>query len=192
MQADPTTPPGLVREQLPLKVGDAIQADRIQGAEANVSLVLPQRGYPFVKVGDRDILLDDQSAKATGAYTPAGRYRPALVVRGADHHRRSGVRSSTTSTSFRASSRASCTTARLTDDLRDALVATGIFSTDRGRAGADRHHQPDGTEQVDLLVRQAKGPPRTLARGGGLFDRPGRQAAGVVDPPQPVPARRAR
>ncbi|MEG8054242.1 hypothetical protein QP185_15115 [Sphingomonas aerolata] len=64
-----TIPPDLVRSQLPLKVGDPIQADRIQGAEANVSLMLPQMGYPFVKVGERDILLDDEAQVPTGAYT---------------------------------------------------------------------------------------------------------------------------
>ena len=64
-----TVPRGLVRSQLPLKVGDPIQADRIQGAEANVSLMLPQMGYPFVKVGERDILLDDEAQVPTGAYT---------------------------------------------------------------------------------------------------------------------------
>ena len=69
IKAGPVTPPDLLTHNLPLKVGDAIEAARIEGAEANVSLVLPQRGYPFVKVGERDILLDDQSDKATGAYT---------------------------------------------------------------------------------------------------------------------------
>src|SRR3546814_6346719 len=38
-----------------------IEADRIQGAEANVSLKLPQMGYPFVKLGTRDILLDGET-----------------------------------------------------------------------------------------------------------------------------------
>ncbi len=65
--APPTVPPGLIRAQLPLKTGDAIDAARIEGAEANVSLVLPQHGYPFAKVGQRDILLDDQTL--TGDYT---------------------------------------------------------------------------------------------------------------------------
>ncbi|HET9511635.1 MAG TPA: BamA/TamA family outer membrane protein, partial [Sphingomonas sp.] len=53
--------------------------------------------------------------------------------------------------------------ARKVDDLRQALVATSLFQSvavepqRTGRAG------PDGTEEVDLLVTQNKGPARTLA-----------------------------
>src|SRR3546814_15695176 len=36
-------------------------------AEANISLILPQQGYPFVELGDRDIALDP--ATMTGDYT---------------------------------------------------------------------------------------------------------------------------
>src|SRR3546814_13043191 len=36
-------------------------------AEANISLILPQQGYPFVELGDRDIALD--LATTTGDYT---------------------------------------------------------------------------------------------------------------------------
>ena len=166
VQADPTTPPGLVREQLPLKVGDAVQADRIQGAEANVSLVLPQRGYPFVKVGDRDILLDDQSEKATGAYTlpvdtgPRSSFGVLTTagdpVFGLDHLN-----------VFPRFKQGQLYDSRLTDDLRDALVATSIFSTIAVEPQRTGKLNPDGTEQVDLLVRQVKGPPRTLGAEAG-------------------------
>jgi translocation and assembly module TamA len=168
--ADPTTPPDLVREQLPLKVGDAIQADRIQGAEANVSLVLPQRGYPFVKVGERDILLDDVSdpkaGGATGAYTlpvdtgPRSSFGVLTTagdpVFGLDHLN-----------VFPRFKQGQLYDSRKTDDLRDALVATGIFSTVAVEPQRTGKINPDGTEQVDLLVRQAKGPPRTLAAEAG-------------------------
>ena len=53
-----TTPPGLARKALTLEPGDPIVAEDVEAAEANVSLRLPQQGYPFVKVGDRDISLD--------------------------------------------------------------------------------------------------------------------------------------
>ena len=166
VEADPTTPPGLVREQLPLKVGDAIQADRIQGAEANVSLILPQRGYPFVKVGDRDILLDDQSAKATGAYTLPVDTGPRSSF---------GVLTTTGDPVFKLDhlnvfprfDEGQLYDSRLTDDLRDALVATGLFSTIAVEPQPTGKINPDGTEQVDLLVRQVKGKPRTLAAEAG-------------------------
>ena len=164
--AQPTTPPELVRQQLPLKVGDPIQADRIQGAEANVSLVLPQRGYPFVKVGDRDILLDDQAEKATGAYTlpvdtgPRSSFGVLTTtgdpVFGLDHLN--------VFSRFKAGQ---LYDSRKTDDLRDALVATSLFSTVAVEPVRTGRINEDGTEAVDLLVRQVKGPPRTLAGEAG-------------------------
>jgi translocation and assembly module TamA len=166
VKADPVTPPDLITRNLPLKVGDAIDAARIQGAEANVALVLPQRGYPFVKVGQRDILLDDVSGKAEGAYTlsvdtgPRSSFGKLVTtgdeVFGLDHLN-----------VFPRFDEGELYDARLTDDLRDALVATGLFSSisvvpqQTGRPG------PDGTEQVDLLVRQNAGPARTLAGQAG-------------------------
>ncbi|MEZ0242114.1 MAG: hypothetical protein ACAH11_01980, partial [Sphingomonas sp.] len=67
VNAGPTVPAGLIDRELPLRVGDPIEADRVQGAEANVSLRLPQMGYPFAQIGQRDILLDDTTH--TGDYT---------------------------------------------------------------------------------------------------------------------------
>ena len=166
VKADPVVPADLIRHNLPIKIGDAIDAARIQGAEANVALILPQQGYPFVKVGQRDILLDDVSGKATGAYTlpvetgPRSSFGNLVTtgdqVFGIDHLN-----------VFPRFDQGELYDARLTDDLRDALVATGLFSTvsvvpqETGRPG------PDGTEQVDLLVRQNAGPARTLAAQGG-------------------------
>ena len=167
INADPVVPDDLIRHNLPLKVGDPIDAARIQGAEANVALVLPQQGYPFVAVGDRDILLDDVSAKATGAYTlpvdtgPRASFGQLITtgdpVFGVEHLN-----------VFPRFDAGELYDARLTDDLRDALVATGLFNSvsvvpqKTGRPG------PDGTEQVDLLVTQSKGPARTLAGQGGF------------------------
>jgi len=161
-----TTPPGLVRDTLPLKVGDPIEAARIQGAEANVALVLPQRGYPFVAVGERDILLEDQSPEPTGTYT--------LPVE-------TGPRSSfgqLTSAGdpvfdlehlnvFPRFKPGELYDRRLQDDLRDALVATGLFRRVAVEPQRTGRIQPDGTEAVDLRVTQTQGLARTLAATGG-------------------------
>ncbi|HUG45349.1 MAG TPA: hypothetical protein VMK31_02400, partial [Sphingomicrobium sp.] len=56
--AGPTAPPGLVEENFPVEAGDPIVAARIQAAEAVLQGALPQFGYPFAEVGERDILLD--------------------------------------------------------------------------------------------------------------------------------------
>src|SRR3546814_6254846 len=67
IDADPTIPPNLIADNFPLSVGEPIVAQRIQGAEAAIALKLPEEGYPFAKVGQRDILLD--GATGDGVYT---------------------------------------------------------------------------------------------------------------------------
>ncbi len=54
-------------KNLALQVGEPIIAARVQGAEAQVAIALPQEGYPFAEVGQRDILLDQETAD--GVYT---------------------------------------------------------------------------------------------------------------------------
>nr|WP_097065087.1 BamA/TamA family outer membrane protein [Sphingomonas guangdongensis] len=160
VRAAPTVPPTLIRDSLPLRVGEAIDAERIQAAEANVSLQLPQRGYAFAEVGQRDVLLDEQSFR--GDYTlpvetgPRGSFGQILTkgdpVFAVDHIE-----------VLRRYKPGELYDIRKVDDLRQALVGTSLFSSvavepqRTGRAG------PDGTEAVDLLVTQNKGPARTLA-----------------------------
>ncbi|MGP7796131.1 BamA/TamA family outer membrane protein [Sphingomonas sp. CLY1604] len=177
VDAQPVTPPDLITRNLPLKVGDPIEAARIQGAEANVSLVLPQRGYPFVKVGERDILLDDVSAKATGAYTlpvdtgPRSSFGKLTTtgdpVFGLDHLN-----------VFPRFDTGDLYDSRKTDDLRDALVATGLFSSIAVEPQRTGRTNPDGTEAVDLLVRQTEGPERSLAGSAGYSTGQGFKAEG--------------
>ncbi len=160
----PTTPADLVEHNLPLKTGDAIEADRVQGAEANVALVLPQRGYPFVQVGQRDILLDE--AKFTGDYTlpveTGARSSFGKLVTagepifGLDHL-----------DLFPRFHQGQLYNSLLTDDLRDALVATGLFSAISVKPQATGRMRADGTEEVDLLVTQAKGKWHSLAGQAG-------------------------
>ncbi|WP_343528284.1 BamA/TamA family outer membrane protein [Sphingomonas sp.] len=166
VNADPTIPPDLVRSNLPLKVGDPIEAARIQGAEANVSLVLPQRGYPFVKMGQRDILLEDQGPEPVGAYI--------LPV---DTGPRSSFGKLTTVGDrvfdldhlnvFPRFDEGQLYDSRLTDDLRNALVATGLFNGIAVEPKRTGRIAPDGTEEIDLQVTQTKGPARTLSGEGG-------------------------
>lgn len=161
VQAGPTTPPNLVREQLPLKVGDPIEAARIQGAEANVRLVLPQRGYPFVEVGERDILLNDTGPEATGDYTLPVETGPRSSF-GVLRTEGDPVFDLDHLNIFPRFEAGELYDVRRTDDLRDALVATGLFSSLAVEPVRTGRPGPDGTEQVDLLVRQARGPARTL------------------------------
>ena len=164
VNTQPTTPPELVRKELPLRTGDPIEADRIQGAEANVSLTLPQQGYPFVQVGQRDILLDEQTFRGdytlpvdTGPRSSFGKLRTAGdPVFGLDHLNL-----------FPRFKAGDLYDIRKTDDLRDALTATGLFSTIAVEKVRTGQINPDGTEAVDLLIRQTKGPHHSLGGSAG-------------------------
>ena len=190
VQAGPTVPPNLVEQELPLKVGDPIEADRVQGAEANVALKLPQQGYPFVKVGDRDILLDDTAF--TGAYTlpvdvgprsSFGGFQTTTSLRAADAASDAAKKKKRKRKSRRDPAKPVFDTNhiallarfkpgelydnRRVDDLRQALVATSLFSTVSVEPVQTGKVNPDGTEAVDLLVRQRAGPWRSIAATGG-------------------------
>lgn len=164
VQAGPTVPEGLVRKELPLRTGDPIEAARVQGAEANVALKLPQQGYPFVKVGDRDILLDGQTF--TGDYTLPVDTGPRSSF-GVLRTEGDPVFAIDHLNVFPRFDQGQLYDNRLTDDLRQALVATGLFSSVAVEPVRTGQPGPDGTEQVDLLVRQTKGPARSLSASAG-------------------------
>ena len=157
-------PPDLITKNLPLKRGDPIEADRVQGAEANVTLRLGQNGYPFVRLGTRDILLDEKDF--TGDYT--------LPV---DPGRRSSFGDITTNGRLAFSAEhikllrrfkpGQIYDTRGVDDLRKALVATGLFSTVAVEPADTGKDAPDGTRIVDLAVTQRVGKTRSIAGTAG-------------------------
>ncbi|HLL59589.1 MAG TPA: hypothetical protein VK391_06840, partial [Allosphingosinicella sp.] len=53
------------------------------------------------------------------------------------------------------------------DDLREAMVATNLFTSVSAEAIRSGEAAPDGTEYVNILVRQDAGPPRSLTASGG-------------------------
>ena len=175
VRAGAVVPPGLIRDNLPLETGDPIIAERVEAAEANVSLELPQNGYPFAKLGMRDIALD--GATATGDYTlpvdtgPRGSFG-GITTSGdlafdAEHIE-----------VMRRYKRGELYDSRKVDDLRKALVATSLFSSVTVEPRATGRPGPDGTEQVDLHVEQDAGPARTLAGEAGYGTGQGFRAEG--------------
>ena len=176
IHASPTIPPSLVRDSLPLKTGDYVVATTVEGAEANVALKLPENGYPFAKIGDRDILLDP--ATITGDYTlpvepgPRGSFRNITTsgekqAFGADHM-----------DVIARFDKGDLYDSRKVDDLRKALVATGLFSTIGVDPVKTGETAPDGTEYVDLHVEQEAGPARRLAGELGYGTGQGFRAEG--------------
>jgi translocation and assembly module TamA len=164
VEADATVPPGLIDTNLALKVGEPIVAQRIQGAEANVAIVLPQQGYAFAEVGQRDVLLDPETH--LGDYT--------LPITLGPRARFGGFRT-TGDLAFDARhvevisrfDRGELYDSRKVDDLRQALVATGLFTTVSVEPERTGQAAADGTETVTMVVTQDAGPPRTLAASAG-------------------------
>ena len=167
IDAPAVEPADLITRNLALQVGEPIVAQRVQGAEANVAVALPANGYPFVEVGQRDILLDQDTGD--GVYTLPIDPGPRSVF--------GGIRT-TGNLAFDADhietlarfERGELYDSQLVDDLRQALVATGLFNTvsvlpeESGEpAGADA---PEGTQYATLVVDQDAGPPRSI--GGSV------------------------
>jgi translocation and assembly module TamA len=157
-------PADLISANFVPKGGDPIVADTILAAEANIAVKLPENGYPFAKVGQRDILLDGETG--LGDYTlpvdtGARSYFGAVITEGttafgAEHI---GI--------LRRFKQGDLYDARKVDDLRAALVATGLLSTVSVEPVVSSDTAPDGTPYADLLVRQEAGPPRTIAASAG-------------------------
>jgi translocation and assembly module TamA len=157
-------PRQLALDALALKTGSPIVAAEIETAEANVALRLPEQGYPFVVVGARDVLLDERDHH--GDYT--------LPVEAGPKARFGGIRT-TGDAVFDAGhigviqrfDRGELYDSRQVDDLRQALIATSLLSTVAIEPVRTGEVAADGTEAVDLLVRQTRGPAHTLAASAG-------------------------
>jgi translocation and assembly module TamA len=171
----PPEPSKIALTSLGLKAGQPVDAALIEGSEANVALRLPEHGYPFAKLGDRDIALDDTLHNADytlpidagpkskfGAIQTTGtpifdvrhlsifpRYKPGDVY-----------------------------DSRKVEDLRQALIATSLFSTISVEPVHTGKVDADGDETVDLLVRQSKGPWHSLSATAGYDTGEGAKVTG--------------
>lgn len=158
--AGPTRPPGLIERSLALQAGEPLVAERVQGAEANISLVLPENGYAFAETGKRDVELDPDTHLA--AYTlpvtvgPRGRFGEVTThgkLAFDAHHAAVIAR-------FK---HGELYDSRKLDDLRKALLTTGLFASVSAQPVRTDRPAPDDTEYVDIDVEQHAGPPRTIA-----------------------------
>ena len=168
-------PADLISGQFVPKTGDAIVADVILAAEAQLSVALPQNGYPFANVGQRDILLDE--ANGIGDYTlpvdlGARSYFGQLRTEGTLAF---GPQHIAILRRFKTDD---LYDSRKVDDLRAALIATGLLSTVSVEAVPGEGVAPDGTPYADLLVRQEAAPPRSLAASAGYGTGQGFRAEG--------------
>lgn len=169
-------PQALARAALSLSPGDPIVAADVEAAEANVALRLPEQGYPFATVGQRDIVLDD--ADATGDYR--------LPVTAGNKARFGGFRVAGDPV-FDVDHIAilprfapgEIYDSRKVNDLRQALVATSLLATVAVEPVATGQVDAQGVETVDLIVRQTRGPARNLAANAGYGTGEGIRVSGT-------------
>ncbi len=163
-EAGPVEPEDLISKNFVPKIGEPIVAERVLAAEANLAVALPQEGYPFVDIGQRDILLDPETA--TGDYTLPVNTGPRSSF---------GEIVTTGTTAFDADhvgviarfKKGELYDSRKVDDLRKALVSTGLFSIVSVKPAPSGEAGPDGTEYATINVEQEAGPPRTIAGSAG-------------------------
>lgn len=155
----PSAPRDLIRETLGLKPGDPIDAAEVQAAEDRVRVRLPELGYPFAIVGDREIEVDHETR--TGSYrVPVVTGRQARI--GAlrlEGERLFGERHLARLTRFKSGD---LYDSRDMEDLRRALIATGLF----GSVGV-RASETDRPDVVDIVVATTAAPQRTVAGQAG-------------------------
>ena len=171
----PPDPAKIAQVSLALKSGDPVDAALIEGSEANVSLRLPENGYPFAKLGDRDIALDEtlHNADYILPIDPGPKAHFAGIQTSDDK-----VFTVSHLGIFPRYKPGQVYDSRLVEDIRQALVATSLFSTVSVEPVRTGKTNPDGSEDVDLLVRQTKGPWHSLAATAGYSTGEGATVTG--------------
>lgn len=139
-----------------VRVGDPVDADRVTGAITNLKLALGTRGYAFATVADPAIEVDHDRQRATLALAvDPGRPMRIGMLRPSGRRRVFGPKHLALISRLKPGDRYNA--ARL-DDLRRALVATGLVSV--AQITPVRTADPG---VVDLDVRLEPAPPRTIA-----------------------------
>lgn len=164
---DVTTPPGSPRELILDTLGlfpkEPVDAQVVLNGEARLRTDLPNKGYPFVVVGDRDIALDHDAQTAAYTVPVAAGARSRFGAIRLEDRTLMGPRHVARLARFKPGE---LYDQRDIEDLRRALVATGLFSSVTLRpepTGAG-----SGDDQiVDIAVVTQRAPPRTISTQAG-------------------------
>ena len=159
-----TRPPGLAREALKLESGEPIVAAMVEAAEGNVLLRLAQQGYPFPEIGLRDIVLDPDTH--VGDYSLPLTPGPRGVFAGFTTEGDLAFDAEHVEVLSRFD-RGELYDRRKVDDLREAMVATRLFDSVSAEPVLTGQLAPDGSEYVNILVRQDAGPARSIDANAG-------------------------
>lgn len=151
---------GTLREAFPVRADDPVNADAIAAAEAGLRTRVGEEGFPFATIGEPEIVVDRAARTATlDVAVDPGRARtfgqliadPGNRIFDADHL--ADIARFRPGDTYRTSE---------VDDLRRALVQTGLVST------AQVTPVPGATpDTVDVRFRLEPAPPRTVAAEAG-------------------------
>ncbi len=159
------TPDGAARTRaeaaLGLKIGDPVDAVRVSAATTALPLKLAEAGYPFPKVGEPGITVDHATHTAQLVIAvdagPRGLFGQARfgddTRQFSDQHLALLARRK----------RGDVYDAADIEDLRRALIQTGLFGAVTIKPTASGAPNPDGSQYVDLVVTTETAPLRTVA-----------------------------
>jgi translocation and assembly module TamA len=158
-------PAAIVLPLLGVKPGDAIDAARVNAAQDALLVRLADAGYPFPIIGKPDIVIDHATRTASllqtidlGARGVHGTIHIAGETQGlSDAHVATLAR-------FKPGDRYT-ETGR--DDLRRALIQTGLFGSVAIKPVASETPAIDGVQRVDLMITTEAAPVRTISAKGG-------------------------
>lgn len=147
-----------------MQVGDPANSDKIVAGRLAVLTRLLETGFPFAETGEPDLLIDHEarSGALTVPVTPGGQYRFGGIIANDD-----GLFGSRHLERIARFERGDIFQASEMDDLRRAILATGLVSTATLTPVAAT--QPVGTEPgtVDINVETVAAPLRTIAGAVG-------------------------
>ncbi|MHC9418381.1 autotransporter assembly complex protein TamA [Sphingomonas citri] len=145
-----------LRDAFAVRPEDPVNSDAIAAAEANLRTRAGEEGFAFARIGDPQVVVDRaaQSATVSVEVTPGTARRFGRITANPDNRvfdaaHVADIARFKSGDSYEASQ---------LDDLRRALVQTGLVSTADVRAVA-----ADDPSVVDVAVRLEPAPPRTVA-----------------------------
>jgi translocation and assembly module TamA len=171
----PADPSRIVTRLLPIRIGDAVDAARVQSAQSALPIRLADAGYPFARIAPPDIIVDHAARDATLAQSIDLGRRGVFGTLSIDNGVKGmDARHASLLTRFKPGERYS-NAGR--EDLRRVLVQTGLFGAVAIKpvSGGVR---ADGTETVNLDISSEAAPPRTIALSGGYSTGQGIRAEG--------------
>lgn len=146
---------GELEQAFDVDVDDVVDADKVVAAEALLTQKLGEEGFPFAKVGEPEVVIDheDRTAKLVMDVETGGAKKFGRVTNANDDV--FSARHVQTIGRFKPGDPYD---SRDIDDLRRALIATGLVSTAKVETVPGQ-----SPETVDVAVTLEPAPPRTIA-----------------------------